>query len=51
VTPAEFWALTVHEFWWLLEANKVEKVYGKKHRLTQSEADQIVKDLRESKVR
>ena len=47
MTPEQFWRLHPQEFWWLFEANKPETVYrGKKHSLTSSEADDILKDLR-----
>jgi hypothetical protein len=47
VTPEQFWRLHPTEFWWLLEANKPERVYqGKKHSLSSSEADGILADLR-----
>jgi hypothetical protein len=46
VTPDQFWRLHPQEFWWLFEAKKPQRVYGKKHQLTESEADEILKDLR-----
>lgn len=41
--------MTPVEVWWMIEANKIEKSYGKKHKLTESEANAILKDLKDER--
>lgn len=46
MTPDQFWRLNPVEFWWLLDAHKGKRVYGKKHQISGHDVDGILKDLR-----
>lgn len=39
--PKDFWRLTSQEFWWLLDAKKPVKMFGK---MTESEVAEIYAD-------
>jgi hypothetical protein len=46
VTPEQFWRLHPVEFWWLMDAHKGKRVYGRKHHMTGVDVENIVRDLR-----
>lgn len=42
MTRDEFWTLHPQEFWWLVEAHRSVRMYG---RMTEDEAEQIYQEL------